>query len=165
MRTLFIRSFALCLLTALLAALPAGALLMVRMITPDSKEESGMTVKYKRAKEGTYSFTVTRHNARAGVTTVESEAVDFQRNYSAYLEVRKGDQLLARTTVAAETQGNNLVYTFDLAHDCIKTSRFTVTEGVIPSTAGQVRSFWGDMYEVDMKEIDRRIQAAIPQHP
>jgi hypothetical protein len=154
-----------CLLVALLVALPASALMIVKVITPDSKEESGMTVKFKRAKEGACSFTVTRHNVPTGVIMIEGKGVDFQDNYAAYLEVRKGQQLIARTTLAPEKQGNSLAYAFDLARDCFKDSSFSFSEGVVPTANGQHRSFMGDMYHLDMKEIDRRIQASIPQHP
>jgi hypothetical protein len=47
----------------------------------------------------------------------------------AHFEARKGNQLIARTTLAREEQGNNLVYTFEIAQDCIRDSRFSFSNG------------------------------------
>ena len=163
-RTRLLRSLTFCVLATSLVPLPSHALRLIKKITPDSKEEMGMTVKFKRAKEGAYSITVTRHNVAGEFALVEGKAVidartdariSMQADYKADLEVRKGDKLIARTPVAAEKQGNNLIYAFEIARDCIKDSRFSVMES----------GFGPEIYEVDLKEIDRRIEASIPEHP
>lgn len=163
-RTLLLRSLTFCILATSLVPLPSHALRFIKKITPDSKEEMGMTVKFKRAKEGAYSITVTRHNVVGDFAVVEGRAVTGGQtdartamivDYKADLEVRKGDRLIARMPVGAEKQGNNLIYAFDIARDCLKDSRFSVMES----------GFGPEIYEVDLKEIDRRIEASIPRHP
>lgn len=164
-----IRTLAFCLLATVLVALPSNSLRLIRTITPDSKEESGFTVKYKRAKEGAYSFIVTRHNVFTAAEDLTNEKVidapmALQTDYKADLEVRKGDKLIVRTTVAGQKQETNLVYVFEIARDCIKDSRFSLAENYEGKATEHLRTF-GEICQVDLKEIDRRIEASIPQHP
>lgn len=182
MKTRFTLSLIACLLATSLVALPSHALRFIKIITPDSKAEEGATVTFKRAKEGVYSFTVTRHNAvpilsegyivvgqglnrryytpsKFAPDTPNSDpnalipSLEAFEEYRAELEVRQGGKLIARTPVAAAREGNNVVYNFELSRDAIKDSRFSVGRNSPV------------IYEIGLKEIDRRIEAALPQHP
>lgn len=105
----------------------------------------------------------------AGDLAAEGKVTDAQMapqtDYRADLEVRKGDKLIVRTAIAGQKQGNNLIYVFEIARDCIKDSRFSLSENYEGRTIEPSRSFGADIYQVDLKEFDRRIEASIPQHP
>lgn len=161
----------------LLMTLPAFALLEVQTVTPDSTEESGMTLKYQRAKDGTYTFTVTRYPARELLSWPGARLADLEFHDAAELEIRTGDQsgdqsgdaaktkLLAKTRVASEEREGTRIYVFSLARECIAHSRFTVYENVQHKDATQLRRLGGSLFEVNLAEIDRRLKAAVPLHP
>lgn len=162
-------SLTLLLIVALIIS-PALALLEVQDVTPDSTEESGMTVKFKRAKEGAYTFTVTRYLKAEALSWPNSQPSDLIVENMAELEIRKGDKLFGKMRLAPQKQEepntDKIIYVFDLSKDCIRDSRLSIWENVRHKENAQPRRLGGgSLFQLNFAEIDRRIQASIPQHP
>jgi hypothetical protein len=152
-------------LLVLLLLTPALALLLVSKVTPESTAEGGATMQYRRLNDGTYTFTFTRHMASELRTLPDSKLPDLNFNNFAMLEVRSGDKLLASTRVAGEAKDGTIVYNFTLARDCIAQSRFLMSEYVENKDPARPRFFGDMMYELDLADIDKRLRAAVPEHP
>jgi hypothetical protein len=156
-------------LLVLLIISPALALLEVQDVTPDSTEESGMTVKFKRSKEGVYTFTVTRYLKAEALSWPNTEPGDLIVENMAELEIRKGDKLFGKMRLAPQKQEENskdkIIYVFDLAKECIRDSHLSIWENARHKDDSQPRRLGGSLFQLNFVEIDRRIQASIPQHP
>ncbi|HEY0073833.1 MAG TPA: hypothetical protein VGB77_07000, partial [Abditibacteriaceae bacterium] len=156
-------------LIILLIISPALALLEVQDVTPDSTEESGMTVKFKRSKEGAYTFTVTRYLKAEALSWPNSQPSDLIVENMVELEIRKGDKLFGKMRLAPQKQKENskdkIVYVFDLARECIRDSRLSIWENVRHKDDTRPHRLGGSLFQLNFAEIDLRIQASIPQHP
>jgi hypothetical protein len=152
-------------LAVLLLVPPAFASLIVYKVTPDSTADGGATAQYRRLNDGTYSFTFTRYLANETASWPGSKVSDLNVTDIATLEIRSGDKLLARTSVAGEAKDDTMVFSFTLARECIAQSHFTLSEYVQHKDPAQPRFLGGVMFELDLSDIDKRLQATTPQHP
>jgi hypothetical protein len=147
----------------LLLVAPALALSSVMIVRSDTTEENGATARATRGKDGAYDFTMTRWTRDPGNRLGEG-GDEYTIVSTSELEIRRGDKLLAKTSVACEESPEKRVYAFSLARDCIPQSRFRITEHrVFKDPERQSRG--GAIYECDIAEIGASAQAREPQHP